>query len=103
MVKDFFSEAGTVLDVYLPKDYYTKQPRGFAYVEFRDEDEAADVMRRLDGKDVRLHTPLHTPGEARSWKASSTAQRIHYPRAPIDPARHILSGRARRVLSSMGA
>ena len=29
-----------VRDVYLPQDYYTRMPRGFAFVEFDDERDA---------------------------------------------------------------
>lgn len=29
-----FTQHGPVRDVYLPLDYYTREPRGFAYVEY---------------------------------------------------------------------
>jgi FUS-interacting serine-arginine-rich protein 1 len=36
-VTEFFSvRYGQVRDVYIPKDFYTKEPKGFAFVEFAD-------------------------------------------------------------------
>jgi len=32
-VRDFFKVFGELRDVYLPKDYYTKETKGVAYVE----------------------------------------------------------------------
>ena len=32
-VRDFFKVFGDLRDVYLPKDYYTKESKGVAYVE----------------------------------------------------------------------
>ena len=32
-VRDFFKVFGDLRDVYLPKDFYTKEPKGIAYVE----------------------------------------------------------------------
>lgn len=37
------------LDVYLPMDYYTKEARGLAYIEFVDEKEAETARRELYG------------------------------------------------------
>ena len=32
-LRDLFSKYGNLSDVYIPLDYYTKRPRGFAYVQ----------------------------------------------------------------------
>ncbi|KAF9435655.1 hypothetical protein BGZ76_005795 [Entomortierella beljakovae] len=29
-----FEQHGTIADVYIPKDYYTGHPRGFAYIQY---------------------------------------------------------------------
>ena len=34
-LRDLFSKYGNLSDVYIPMDYYTKRPRGFAYVQVR--------------------------------------------------------------------
>jgi len=46
------SAAGTVVDLYLPTDRATGKPRGFAFVEFASEAEAAEAIRQLNGKEV---------------------------------------------------
>ncbi|KAK4798809.1 hypothetical protein SAY86_031135 [Trapa natans] len=45
-----FERFGPVRDVYLPKDYYSGEPRGFAFVEFVDPYDAADAQHRLNGE-----------------------------------------------------
>ena len=34
-LRDMFSKYGNLSDVYIPLDYYTKRPRGFAYVQVK--------------------------------------------------------------------
>ena len=46
VVRAAFAAHGDVEDVYLPQDYYTRQPRGFAFVEF-----AEFVERFVDGEE----------------------------------------------------
>uniref|UniRef100_A0A8I7B7B9 RRM domain-containing protein n=1 Tax=Hordeum vulgare subsp. vulgare TaxID=112509 RepID=A0A8I7B7B9_HORVV len=43
-----FERFGPVRDVYLPKDYYTREPRGFAFVEFVDPYDASDAQYHLN-------------------------------------------------------
>ncbi|OMO58998.1 hypothetical protein CCACVL1_25172 [Corchorus capsularis] len=45
-----FERYGLVRDVYIPKDYYTGEPRGFAFVQFVDTYDAAEAQRRMNGK-----------------------------------------------------
>ena len=33
-LKELFNRYGSVRDVYIPMDYYTREPRGFCYVEY---------------------------------------------------------------------
>lgn len=47
-----FSTFGKVVDVYLPKDYFTKKLRGFAYIQFDNETEAENAREKLDRTDV---------------------------------------------------
>ena len=39
---------GPLFDVYIPRDFYTKRPRGFAYVQFEEPEDAADAQARLN-------------------------------------------------------
>ncbi|KAJ2417638.1 hypothetical protein GGI10_000043, partial [Coemansia sp. RSA 2530] len=47
-LKAVFEEFGKIKDVYIPLDFYTKESRGFGYVEFyeREDAEAAYDRRR---------------------------------------------------------
>ena len=52
-LRDHFNiRPDVVLDVYIPKDYVSRRPRGFAFVEFRDEKDAQDALRELDGREL---------------------------------------------------
>jgi len=46
-LKSMFSKYGYVSDVYIPLDYYTRRPRGFAYVQFDDPRDAEDALYNL--------------------------------------------------------
>ncbi|CAK9133592.1 unnamed protein product [Ilex paraguariensis] len=45
-----FERFGLVRDVYLPKDYYSGEPRGFAFVQFVDPYEAAQAQYHMNGQ-----------------------------------------------------
>ncbi|XP_057684576.1 serine/arginine-rich splicing factor 10-like [Corythoichthys intestinalis] len=47
-----FGRYGPVVDVYIPLDFYTRQPRGFAYIQFEDVRDAEDALHSLDRKFV---------------------------------------------------
>jgi len=47
-----FEKFGAVRDVYLPRDYYTREPRGIAYVEFDDEATAEEARIKMDGQQL---------------------------------------------------
>lgn len=44
-----FEKYGRVGDVYIPRDRYTKESRGFAFVRFYDKRDAEDAMDAMDG------------------------------------------------------
>ncbi|XP_069827387.1 serine/arginine-rich splicing factor 10 isoform X1 [Dendropsophus ebraccatus] len=43
-----FGRYGPIVDVYVPLDFYTRRPRGFAYVQFEDVRDAEDALHNLD-------------------------------------------------------
>ncbi|KDP44951.1 hypothetical protein JCGZ_01451 [Jatropha curcas] len=45
-----FERFGVVRDVYIPKDYYTGEPRGFAFVQFVDPYDAMEAQHRMNGQ-----------------------------------------------------
>ncbi|MEO6260815.1 MAG: RNA-binding protein [Thermoanaerobaculia bacterium] len=46
------SQAGQVKDVYLPTDRETRRPRGFAFVEYSSDEEAAAAIEKFNGHDL---------------------------------------------------
>src|SRR5687768_7163603 len=48
-VQTLFAEAGEVRDVYLPTDRESGRPRGFAFVEFASEEQAAAAITKFNG------------------------------------------------------
>merc|ERR1719187_899237 len=58
-LKRAFEKYGDVGDVYIPRDPYTRESRGFAFVRFYDKRDAEDAMdaldgRMYDGRDLRI-------------------------------------------------
>jgi RNA recognition motif-containing protein len=62
---ELLSAAGTVVDVYMPADRATGKPRGFAFVEFASEGEAAEAIRQFNGRDVGGRALKLNPAEER--------------------------------------
>jgi RNA recognition motif-containing protein len=48
----FLSSAGEIVDIHLPSDRESGRPRGFAFVEFSTEAEAAEAIKQFDGKEL---------------------------------------------------
>lgn len=48
-LKPLFEKYGEVGDVYIPRDRFTKDSRGFAFVRYYDRRDAEDAMDRMDG------------------------------------------------------
>ncbi|XP_057476626.1 serine/arginine-rich SC35-like splicing factor SCL28 [Actinidia eriantha] len=112
-----FERFGPIKDIYLPKNYYTGEPRGFGFVKFCHPEDAADAKDRLNrtvigGREIRIvfaeenrKTPhemrrtTHTSGRG-SYRRGSPARsprRRHrsYSRSPM-PARSDLRDRRAR-------
>ena len=59
-IRAMFEPHGNVLDVYMPKDYHTKRPKGLAFVKFAVQTEAdaaiaANNNQDLLGREIRCH------------------------------------------------
>jgi cold-inducible RNA-binding protein len=48
-----FSAAGRVVDAKVPTDRETGRPRGFAFVEFENDDAAQRCIQQLNGRDLK--------------------------------------------------
>ena len=51
-LREKFSHYGDIGDVYIPRNYSTNEPRGFAFVRFADKRDAEDAQRALDGAEI---------------------------------------------------
>ncbi|KAG7170178.1 serine/arginine-rich splicing factor 2, partial [Penaeus vannamei] len=54
-----FEKYGEIGDVYIPRDRFSRESRGFAFVRYYDRRDAEDAMeamdgRRLDGRELRV-------------------------------------------------
>jgi RNA recognition motif-containing protein len=61
-----FSEAGTIVDLFLPNDRATGKPRGFAFVEFSNDAEAKAAIERFNGYELNGRTLRVNEAEARA-------------------------------------
>ena len=60
-LKPIFERYGEVGDVYIPRDRFTKESRGFAFVRYLERRDAEDAMDKmdgyvLDGREMRVQT-----------------------------------------------
>ncbi|KAJ2362690.1 hypothetical protein H4S01_004661 [Coemansia sp. RSA 2610] len=74
-LRDAFEKYGKIKDVYIPLDYYTKDSRGFGYVEFyeREDAEAAYDRRR----DILIRRKPATIEFARGQRKTSREMRVN--------------------------
>ncbi|KAJ9557649.1 hypothetical protein OSB04_012263 [Centaurea solstitialis] len=74
-----FERFGPVKDVYLPKNYYTGEPRGFGFVKFRNAEDAAEAKHQLNhcvigGREIAIvyaEENRKTPREMRTTTQTS--------------------------------
>ncbi|XP_078159955.1 serine/arginine-rich SC35-like splicing factor SCL30A isoform X1 [Carex rostrata] len=45
-----FGQFGRLKDIYLPRDYYTGDPRGFGFIQYYDPRDAEEAKYQLDGQ-----------------------------------------------------
>ena len=51
-IRDLFSQAGAIREVFLPTDRMTGRPRGFAFVDFESADDAVKATEKFNGMDL---------------------------------------------------
>ncbi|CAG5123315.1 unnamed protein product [Candidula unifasciata] len=87
-LRSLFGKYGPVTDVYIPMDYYTRRPRGFAYLTFEDPRDADDALYHLDrskyyGRELEIEFARgdrKSPGQMRGKERSSRRSRSPYSR-----------------------
>ncbi|XP_050161072.1 serine/arginine-rich SC35-like splicing factor SCL28 [Malus sylvestris] len=90
-----FERFGPVKDVYLPKNYYTGEPRGFGFVKYRFGEDAVEAKQQLNhtvigGRELRIvfaEENRKTPQEMRttarvSSRHGGSSRRRTPPRSP---------------------
>ena len=71
-LESLFSEVGTVLNVFLPSDRNTGRPRGFAFVEFENDEQVDKAIEKFDGEEL----------SGRAMRINRAEDRPPRPRAP---------------------
>jgi RNA recognition motif-containing protein len=51
-VQNLFSQIGEIKDVFLPMDRESGRPRGFAFVEFANDEDAAKAIEKFNGYEL---------------------------------------------------
>ncbi|XP_054807505.1 serine/arginine-rich SC35-like splicing factor SCL33 [Prosopis cineraria] len=114
-LRRLFGQFGALKDIYLPKDYYTGEPRGFGFVQYVDPADAADAKYHVDGQ-ILLGRELTVvfaeenrkkPTEMRarerrgrfSDRRRSPPRYSHSPRYSRSPPRHRSRSRSRDYYS----
>merc|ERR1712168_1640633 len=72
-LRRIFAKYGPIRDIYIPLDYYTKEARGFAYVQYEDIRDAEDALYyeqhvRVHGRELDVQYAegeRKTPGQMR--------------------------------------
>lgn len=83
-LQPMFERYGDVGDIYIPRDRFTKESRGFAFIRFYDKRDAEDAMDKmdgyvLDGREMRVQM-------ARYGRPAEPPQ-VRYGRAFVPPSR----------------
>lgn len=81
-LREHFAPVGRAQQVFVPVDRETGRPRGFAFVEFTDREEAEEAIRRFDGQ-LFKGRPLAV-SEARAREDKGPGPR---PAGPYSPSR----------------
>ena len=53
---DLFAEFGTVASVKIITDNYTKRPKGFAFVEMQEQNEAEKAIDKLNNTSIHMQS-----------------------------------------------
>ena len=52
-LQNAFGKIGEVRDVYIPRDYHSQQPKGFAFVEFATPEQAREARNEMDSFNMK--------------------------------------------------
>ncbi|CAA0842789.1 Serine/arginine-rich SC35-like splicing factor SCL30A [Striga hermonthica] len=91
-----FGEFGELKDVYLPRDYYTGEPRGFGFVQYVDPDDAAEAKYQMNGQILlgRELTVVFAEENRKKPSEMRARERIRRRSSPIGRSRSPRYGRS---------
>ncbi|KAG2328918.1 hypothetical protein Bca52824_000098 [Brassica carinata] len=89
-----FERFGPVRDVYIPRDYYSGEPRGFAFVEFVDAYDAGEAQRSMNRR-VFAGREITVVVASESRKRPEEMRQISYHNDPSQLFREPSSSRGR--------
>ncbi|KAK3151735.1 hypothetical protein QOZ80_3AG0249830 [Eleusine coracana subsp. coracana] len=98
-----FGKFGRVKDIYLPRDYYTGDPRGFGFIQYFDPEDAADAKYHMDrqfflGREITVvfaEENRKKPSEMRAREGVSSRSRSYDRRSRSRSPRRSYSPRGR--------
>lgn len=81
-----FERCGEVGDIYIPRDRFTRESRGFAFVRFYDKKDAEDALdamdgRVLDGRELRVQMARYGRPASPRYGGRSNYRRRSYGRS----------------------
>ncbi len=88
------AEAGRVVNVHLPTDRESGRPRGFAFVEFSQPNEAAEAITRFNNREVGGRRLNVNPADDRPRRVGAPAFRPGGPPPFASPAASAFSDAA---------
>merc|ERR1712241_1223563 len=79
-IEYLFEKYGKIGDVFIPKDKFTRESRGFAFVRFYDKRDAEDAMdaldgRMYDGRDLRIQVAKYGRPDINSGRRGRSRSR----------------------------
>ncbi len=88
-VRELFRAHGTVSTVTMVNDRDTGSPRGFAFVEMTDDEEADGAIKALDGAVVEGRAlAVNEAREKTHWATVDATERRKQEREPLEQRRH---------------
>jgi RNA recognition motif-containing protein len=86
-LRELFAPVGPLSYVFLPVDRESGKRRGFAFIEFGDESQAAEALRRFSEQPFRGRPLALSEARARDARPAGAPMRPRVPRLPeaLDP------------------
>ncbi|MEJ2110223.1 MAG: RNA-binding protein [Acidobacteriota bacterium] len=91
-LREFFQPVGELSAVIIPTDRNTGKPRGFAFVEFNEQAEADEAVRKFNNQDFKGRNIAINEARARESGPSTRFNDRSQPPRPVAPSRSSPAG-----------